>query len=53
MSISEDHDGWDLRESGPPDTDHTELLLAGAQGLLDSRREGMSVYYRARPRSKT
>jgi pimeloyl-ACP methyl ester carboxylesterase len=25
-----DHDGWDLRESGPPGADHTVLLLAGA-----------------------
>jgi pimeloyl-ACP methyl ester carboxylesterase len=25
-----DHNGWELRESGPPGADHTVLLLAGA-----------------------
>jgi hypothetical protein len=27
--ITKDRDGWDLRESGPADADHTVLLLPG------------------------
>ena len=30
MSANKNHPGWDLRESGPTDADHTVLLLPGS-----------------------
>ena len=30
MSTNKNHPGWDLRESGPTDADHTVLLLPGS-----------------------
>lgn len=32
MSTERDHDGWIIRESGPPDARHAVLLLPGALG---------------------